>query len=69
MTTQQLSLAEGTIAFEDRGGDGPLVVMLPGAGDVRHEYRFVAPELAAGGARVVTVDLRGHGDSSADWPG
>ena len=69
MTTQQLSLAEGTIAFEDSGGDGPLVVMLPGAGDVRQEYRFVAPDLAAGGARVVTVDLRGHGDSSADWPG
>jgi pimeloyl-ACP methyl ester carboxylesterase len=42
--------------------------MLPGAGDVRSEYRFVAPDLVAGGARVVTVDLRGHGDSSADWP-
>ena len=27
------------------------------------------PTLVAGGARVVTVDLRGHGDSSADWPG
>ncbi len=69
MTTQQLSLTNGTIAFDDSGGDGPLVVMLPGAGDVRAEYRFVAPELVAAGARVVTVDLRGHGDSSPDWPG
>lgn len=68
MTTQQLDLAGGTIAFDDSGGSGPLVVMLPGAGDVRDEYRFVAPDLVDGGARVVTVDLRGHGESSADWP-
>lgn len=69
MKTQRLDLADGTIAFDDSGGSGPLVVMLPGAGDVRDEYRFVAPELVSGGARVVTMDLRGHGDSSADWPG
>lgn len=69
MTTQQLDLAGGTIAFDDSGGSGPLVVMLPGAGDVRHEYRFVAPDLVAAGARVVTMDLRGHGESSADWSG
>jgi pimeloyl-ACP methyl ester carboxylesterase len=69
MTTQQLDLADGTIAYDDTGGAGPLVVLLPGAGDLRNEYRFVVPDLVAGGARVVTVDLRGHGDSSADWPG
>lgn len=68
MITHQLSLSSGSIAYDDTGGDGPLVVMLPGAGDVRAEYRFVAPELAVDGARVVTVDLRGHGDSSAGWP-
>ena len=69
MTTQFLDLSDnGTIAFDDTGGDGPLVVMLPGAGDVRAEYRFVAPALAASDARVVTMDLRGHGESSADWP-
>ena len=68
MTTQQLSLAGGTIAFDDSGGSGPLVVMLPGAGDIRAEYRFVAPELVTGGARVVTMDLRGHGDASPEWP-
>ncbi len=68
MTTQQLTLHDGTIAYDDTGGDGPLVVMLPGAGNVRDEYRFLAPTLAAGGFRVVTADLRGHGDSSAGWP-
>lgn len=68
MTTQQLDLADGSIAFDDSGGSGPLVVMLPGAGDVRDEYRFVAPELVESGTRVVAADLRGHGDSTADWP-
>lgn len=67
MTTHQLTLDGGTIAYDDTGGDGPLILMLPGAGDVRDEYRFLAPVLAARGARVVTADLRGHGDSSADW--
>ncbi|MEX1281387.1 MAG: alpha/beta hydrolase [Acidimicrobiia bacterium] len=66
--TQALDLPEGTIAYDDTGGDGPLVLMLPGAGDVRAEYRFLAPVVAATGARVVTADLRGHGDSSSDWP-
>lgn len=68
MDTQQLSLDGGTIAYDDTGGDGPLLVMLPGAGDVRDEYRFLAPALAAKGARVVTADLRGHGESSTGWP-
>lgn len=68
METQHLNLPGGTIAFDDSGGDGPLIVMLPGAGDIRAEYRFVVPELVAGGARVVTMDLRGHGESSAAWP-
>ena len=68
MPTQQLSLADGTIAYDDTGGDGPLIVMFPGAGNIRDEYRYMAPVLAESGARVVTADLRGHGESSADWP-
>lgn len=68
MTTRRLELTDGAIAFDDSGGDGPLMVMLPGAGDVRAEYRYLAPQLTATGARVVTADLRGHGESSADWP-
>ncbi|HVR33467.1 MAG TPA: alpha/beta hydrolase [Acidimicrobiia bacterium] len=53
------------LSHDDTGGDGRLVVMLPGAGDVRSEYRFLARRLAAAGHRVVTADLAGHGDSPA----
>lgn len=49
------------LAHDDPGGPGPLVVCLPGAGDVRSEYRLLAPLLK--GMRVVTADLPGHGGS------
>ncbi|GAA1590475.1 alpha/beta hydrolase [Actinomadura kijaniata] len=64
--TQHLELPGGRIAY-DVTGDGPLVVLLPGMGDVRAVYRRLAPELAAAGYRIATADLRGHGESSADW--
>lgn len=50
------------LAHDERGA-GPLVVMLPGAGDLRSEYRFVVDRVAGAGFRVVTADLPGHGDS------
>jgi pimeloyl-ACP methyl ester carboxylesterase len=37
-------------------------------GDDRTAYRHLAPQLAAAGHRVATVDLRGCGESSAEWP-
>ena len=43
----------------------PLVVCSPAMGDVRDVYNPLAQALCAAGFRVVTVDLRGHGDSSA----
>jgi pimeloyl-ACP methyl ester carboxylesterase len=58
---------EGRIAFTDQGS-GPLVVMVPGLGDVKEEYRFLAPKVAAAGYRAVTMDLRGLGKSSVGWP-
>ena len=61
-----LSRPGGRIAYDDRGS-GPLGVMVPGLGDVRAEYRFLAPRLVASGYRVVTMDLRGHGQSSPGW--
>ncbi|MFC9976202.1 alpha/beta fold hydrolase [Spirillospora sp. NPDC127200] len=64
--TEYLRLPGGRIAY-DTTGTGPLVVLLPGMGNLRSAYRFLAPELAAAGYRVVTADLRGHGDSSAGW--
>lgn len=51
------------LAHDDTGGGGKLVVLLPGAGDVRSEHRFLAPILAGAGYRVVTADLPGHGES------
>lgn len=64
--TLTLNLSDGQLAYDDQG-EGPLVVMLPGLGDLRQTYRFLAPALAASGYRVVTVDLRGHGESSVGW--
>lgn len=61
-----LDRPEGKIAYDD-AGQGPLVVMVPGLGDLRAEYRFLAPRLVEAGYRVVTVDLRGHGQSSTGW--
>src|SRR5260370_41056707 len=67
-TTQFLKLAGGQIAYDDSGGTGPLVICVPGLGDMRQQYRFLAPRLVAAGFRVVTIDLPGHGESSVDWP-
>jgi pimeloyl-ACP methyl ester carboxylesterase len=56
----------GRVAF-DVTGEGPLVVCLPGMGEVRAAYRFLGPVLVAAGYRVATVDLRGHGESDASF--
>ena len=65
--TRFLHRPDGRIAFDDRGS-GPVVVMVPGLGDVRAEYRFLAAKLVEAGYRAVTMDLRGHGRSSTGWP-
>jgi len=67
MQTQYLELTGGTLAFDDQG-QGPLVLCVPAGGDLRSEYRFLTPRLLAAGYRVVTMDLRGQGESSARWP-
>ncbi len=66
MDTQYLQLPEGSIAYDSRGS-GPLVICVPGMGDVREQFRFLAPQLAAAGFRAVTMDLRGHGETSVSW--
>ncbi|BCY10748.1 alpha/beta fold hydrolase [Actinoplanes sp. L3-i22] len=64
--TEYLTVDGGTIAY-DVTGEGPLVVLAPGIGNSRSAYRFVAPRLAAAGYRVATTDIRGAGESSAQW--
>jgi non-heme chloroperoxidase len=65
------------ISFEGHGGvalrgdawgdpAGPPVVFLHGGGQTRHAWGATAARLARGGAYVVTLDHRGHGDSA--WP-
>jgi pimeloyl-ACP methyl ester carboxylesterase len=44
------------------------VVLVPGMGDLRAGYRFLAPALRAAGYRVACTDLRGHGDSDPTFP-
>lgn len=63
-----LTVPGGTIGYDVAGPThGKLVICSPGMGDVRQEYRFLVPLLVQAGYRVVTADLRGHGDSSANW--
>jgi pimeloyl-ACP methyl ester carboxylesterase len=54
-----------TIAADEWPGDGPAVVLAHGGGQTRHSWGGTAEVLAAHGHRVVSIDLRGHGDS--DW--
>lgn len=61
-----LARPEGRIAYDARG-DGPLVVCIPGMGELRGSYRYTAPDLVDAGFRVATMDLRGHGDSDATF--
>ena len=65
--TLQFNSGQGTIGFDDTGGSGPLVIAVPGMGDLRSGYRYLTPYLTAAGYRVVTMDVRGHGASSSQW--
>ena len=64
--TEYLDIEGGRIAY-DEIGSGPLVVLSHGIGDRRQVYRFLGPKLAQAGYRVVSADLRGHGESSMGW--
>jgi pimeloyl-ACP methyl ester carboxylesterase len=66
-TTRYLARPGGRIGY-DVAGEGPLVVLVPGMGDLRAGYRFLAPALRAAGYRVACTDLRRHGDSDPAFP-
>lgn len=48
-------------------GHGPLVVLVPGMGDLRASYRELVPPLVEAGYRVATTDLRGMGDGDTGF--
>jgi len=66
MVTKYLDQEMGKIAYDDQG-DGPLVVCIPSMGDVRGEYRLLIPQLVSAGYRVVSMDVRGMGETSTGW--
>lgn len=56
----------GRLAYEVRG-DGPLVVCIPGMGDLRSTFDELMDALVAAGYRAAAFDLRGHGDSDTGF--
>ncbi len=67
MATQFLEQAMGRLAYDD-AGQGPLVICVPGMGDLRQVYRFLIPAVVNAGYRAVSLDVRGHGETSVNWP-
>ncbi len=65
--TKFLERPGGKVAYSDSGGTGPVVICVPGIGDARAQYRFVAPILVHAGYRVIAMDPRGLGDSSVTF--
>jgi pimeloyl-ACP methyl ester carboxylesterase len=57
---------EGRISYTVTG-DGPLVVAVPGMGDLRATWRELVAPLVGAGFRVAVLDLRGHGDSDTTF--
>jgi pimeloyl-ACP methyl ester carboxylesterase len=65
-TTSHLTRPGGRIGY-DVEGEGPLVLFVPGMGDLRSTFRLLTPSIRDAGYRVATTDLRGQGDSDATF--
>ncbi|MFP5307942.1 MAG: alpha/beta fold hydrolase [Gammaproteobacteria bacterium] len=65
--TRRLRGADGITLAADIGGDAsrPCVVLMHGGGQTRHAWGRAREALIAAGYHVVSLDMRGHGDS--DW--
>lgn len=62
----QIPSPDGLVVAADHWpGSGPPIVLAHGGGQTRHSWGATAAALAERGHRVLSVDLRGHGDS--DW--
>ncbi len=63
-----LDRGTGRVAYDLQGpDDAPLIVCVPGMGDLRQVFRFNVGSLVAAGHRVATMDLRGQGDSDTTF--
>jgi pimeloyl-ACP methyl ester carboxylesterase len=56
--------ADGARLAATTSGDGPLVLLLHGGGQTRHSWDRTCQRLSAAGFRALSLDMRGHGDSS-----
>ncbi|MEY9952538.1 alpha/beta fold hydrolase [Leifsonia sp. EB34] len=61
-----LQRPEGRISYTVEGS-GPLVVAVPGMGDLRSTYRELTGPLREAGYRVAVTDLRAHGESDTTF--
>lgn len=66
MNISYVTRPEGRIAYDEQGS-GPLVVTIPGMGDLRSTWRMLTPQFVDAGYRVINTDLRGHGDSDTSF--
>ena len=64
--TSFLARPQGRSSY-DVAGVGPLVMLVPGMGDLRSAYRYLAPVLRTAGYRVACTDLRRHGESDTSF--
>jgi pimeloyl-ACP methyl ester carboxylesterase len=66
----QFDVAPGIRLAADTFGDpdAPAVLMLHGGGQTRHAWHATATNLADAGWQAITVDLRGHGESTHPRP-
>ncbi|MCK9541466.1 MAG: alpha/beta fold hydrolase [Novosphingobium sp.] len=65
MQVRRFARADGGVTVADVGGDAgdPGVLVIHGAGESRHAHARLARGLVRAGRFVVSVDLRGHGES------
>ncbi|MEP6843338.1 MAG: alpha/beta hydrolase [Pseudolysinimonas sp.] len=61
-----LTRPDGRLAYSVMGA-GPLIVAVPGMGDLRDSYRELTGPLVEAGFRVAVMDLGGHGDSDTSF--
>src|SRR2546429_4268425 len=65
MSSTRVIKANGIDLFIREAGQGPLVVLCHGWPELSYSWRHQIPALAEAGFRVVALDMRGYGQSSA----